>query len=62
MEKQYADCVKLMNNCFGYGESWNKVRDYTNMRGQEKGSGHAKASSSNEAQKKNCFYALRSRG
>ena len=36
--------------------------DFPNMRGQDKGSGQAQASNSNEAPKKNHFYALRSRG
>ncbi|XP_069150279.1 uncharacterized protein [Solanum lycopersicum] len=50
------------DNCFGYGKSGHKVRDFPNVRAQDKGSGQAQSSGSNEAPKKNHFYALRSRG
>ncbi|XP_069149177.1 uncharacterized protein [Solanum lycopersicum] len=36
-----------------------KVRDFPNMKGQEKGSGQYQANGSNDAPKKNHFYALR---
>ena len=38
------------------------MREVPNVRIQDKGSGQAQASGSNEEPKKNCFYALRSRG
>ena len=56
----YGDYLKGTDNFFGYGKSGNKVRDFPNMMGQDKGSG--KESSSNEAPKKNHFYALYCRG
>ena len=61
-KKHYRDFLKGTNNYFGCGKSGHKVRDYHNVRGQDKGSGQAQASGSNEALKKNRFYALRSRG
>ena len=38
------------------------MRDSSNMKSQEKGSGKAQPSCSSDSPKKNCFYALRSRG
>ena len=51
-----------MNNCFSCGKSCHKLRDYPNLKSQDKGSGQAQASGSSDAPKKNRFYALRSRG
>ncbi len=63
VEKKYnGDLLKGTDNCIGCGKSEHKVRDFPNVRGQEKGSGHAQASGSNESQKKNRLYALQSRG
>ena len=61
-KKHYGDFLKGKDNCFGCGKSGHKVMDCPNMRGQDKGSGQAQSSNSNEAPKKNHFYALRSRG
>ena len=61
-QKNYGYCLKMKDNCFGCGKSGNKVRDFPNVRSEEKGSGHVQACGSNEAPKKNCFYALHSRG
>ena len=61
-KKHYGDCLEGMDNCFSCGKSGHKMRDYSNMKSQDKGSGQAQASGSNEEPKKNCFYALRSRG
>ena len=47
---------------FWFDKSGNKFRDFLNLRGQDKGSGHAQASGSNDVQKKQRFYALHSRG
>ena len=60
--KHYGDCLKGMNNCFCFGKSRHKVRDFPNVRIQEKDSGKTQASGSNEASKKNRFYSLHSRG
>ena len=51
-----------MDNCFCCCKSGNKVRDLRNVRVQDKRSVQAQESGSNEASKKNRFYALRSRG
>ena len=61
-KKPYGDCLKAMDKCFGFGKSWHKVRDFPNVRGQDKDNGQAQASGSNEAQKKNHLYSLCSRG
>ena len=61
-KKHRYDYVEGTDNYFSFGKSRHKVRDYHNVRGQDKGSGQAQASGSNEALKKNRFYALRSRG
>ena len=61
-KKHYGDCLKGMDNCFGCGKSGHKVMDCPNARSQDKGSGQAQASCSNEASKKNRFDALPSRG
>ena len=49
--KHYGDCLKGMDNYFGCGKSGHKVREFPNVRGQEKGSDQAQASGSNEAPK-----------
>ena len=49
-----------MDNCFGCGKSGHKVRDCPNVRGQDMGRVQDQASGSNEAPKRNYFYALRS--
>ena len=61
-KKHYCDCLKGTNNCFSCGKSDQKIRDCPILKSQDKGSGQAQASGSNEEPKKNCFYALRSRG
>ena len=61
-KKNYDDCLKVPNNYFGCGKSDHNVRDCPNVWGQEKGSGQAQASGSNEAPKKNRFYAFCFRG
>ena len=61
-KKHYSDCLKGTYNCFGCGKNGHKVRSYPNVRTQDKGSGHAQASGSNDVQKKQRFYALHSRG
>ena len=50
------------NNCFGCGKRGHKVSYFPKVRVQDKGNGQDQASGSNEALKKNHFYALRSRG
>ena len=54
--KNYCYCLKRKDNCFVYGKSGHKVRDFPNVSGQ------AQASGSNKAPNKNRFYALLSRG
>ena len=61
-KKHYGNLLKGKDNCFGCGKSGHKVRDCPNVRSQDKGSGQAQASGSNEGPKKNRFYNLRSRG
>ena len=61
-KKHYGYSLKRMDNCFGCGKCGHKARDFPYMRGQDKVSGQAQASGSNEAPKKNFFYALCSRG
>ena len=61
-KKHYGDCLKGTDNCFGREKSGQRVRDFNNVRGQDKGSGQEQASGSNEAPKKKMFYALRSWG
>ena len=51
-----------MDNCFCCGKSGHKVRNFPIVMSQDKSSGRAQESSSNEAPKKNQFYALRSLG
>ena len=60
-KKNFGNCLKGMDNFFGCGKSGHKVRDFPNMSVQDKGSGQAQASGSNEAPNKNHFYALHSR-
>ena len=61
-KKHYGDCIKGTDDFFGCGKSRHKVRDCSNVRDQDKGSGQTQESGSNEAPKKYRFYALRSRG
>ncbi|XP_069150257.1 uncharacterized protein [Solanum lycopersicum] len=61
-EKRYDDCLKGTNNCFGCGKGWHKVRACFYVRSQHKGSVKSQPSGSNEAPKKNRFYAFRSKG
>ena len=58
-KKYYGDFLKEIDNCFGCGKSWQKVRDCPNFKGQDKESWQE--SCSNEALKKKHFYDLRSR-
>ena len=51
-----------MDNCFGCVKSEHKVRDSPYLKGKYKGSCKAQASDSNDALKKNLFYALYSKG
>ena len=48
--------------CFSYGKSCHKMRDCPNLKSHEKVGGQAQACGSSDASKKNCFYALCSRG
>ncbi|TMW89230.1 hypothetical protein EJD97_017470 [Solanum chilense] len=57
----FGECLVGTGNYFGCGKSGHKVRDCPSIKGLEKG-GQDYASGSNEAPKKNRFYALRSRG
>ena len=57
-KKHYGDCLKGTDNCFGCGKSGNKVRDFPNVRGQDKVGGQAQASGSNTTSKRNRFYTL----
>ena len=59
--KHYGDCLKGTKNCFDCGKSVQKVRDFPNVRSQDKDSCQSQASGLNEALKKNRFYALFSR-
>ena len=36
-KNHYGDCLKGTNNCFGCGKSGYKVRNFPNVRGQDKG-------------------------
>ena len=40
-KKHYGDCLKGTDNCFGCGKSGFKVRDFPNVRGEDKGSGQS---------------------
>ena len=60
--KHYGNSLKGTDNCFGCGKRGHKVRDFHNVRVQRKGNGQTQVTCSNEAPKKNNFYALRSRG
>ena len=55
-------CGKCGKKHYGCCKRGHKVRDIPNLRGQDKGSGQSQSCGSNEAPKKNHFYALRSRG
>ena len=60
-KKHYGDCLVGTDNCFRCVMICHKVRDFPNLKGQDKCSGQAQASGSNvDAPKKNHFYALRS--
>ena len=61
-KKHYGDCLKETDNCFGCGKSGHKVRYCPNVKGQDNGGSQAQESGSNDAPKKNRFYALRCRG
>ena len=60
----YANCRKFhlgkclvgMGNFFACGKSGNKIKDFPNVKGHNKGSGQANGS--NNTPKKNHFYAL----
>ena len=51
-----------MGNFFGCGKSCHKVKEFPNMNGQDKGGGKSQTIGSNDASKKNHYYALLSRG
>ena len=61
-KKHYGNYLKRTDSYFCCGKCGNKVRDFPNVRGQDKDSGQAQSSSSNESPKKNHFYARRSWG
>ena len=62
-KKNYGECLVGTDNFFGCGKSVHKVRYFPNIKGQDKGSRQAQASSSNvDDPKKNYFYALCSKG
>ena len=48
-KKQYGDCVKGTNNFFAYGKIGHKVRQFPNVRVQDKRSVQDQVSGSNEA-------------
>ena len=61
-KKHYGDFLKRTDNCFFCGNIGHKMRDCSNLKSQDKGSGQAQASGSTDAPNKNLFYALHSRG
>ncbi|XP_069147184.1 uncharacterized protein [Solanum lycopersicum] len=60
-KKYYGNCFIGTNNCFGCGKNGHKVRDFPNVKGQDKDSGQVSGSNM-DPPKKNHFYALRLRG
>ena len=46
-KKHYGDCLILTGNFFGCGKSGNKVKYFSNTKGQDKGSGEDQDSDSN---------------
>ena len=62
-KNHYGDSLIVTDNCFGYGKSGHKVRNWTNSKVQDKSSGQAQSSGSNvDALKNNHFYTLYCRG
>ncbi|XP_010314868.2 uncharacterized protein [Solanum lycopersicum] len=61
-KKHYGECLKGTDNFFSCGKSSHKMRDFPNLKSQDKRSGQAHPSGSGDAPKKNRFYALSSRG
>ncbi|TMW86006.1 hypothetical protein EJD97_022089, partial [Solanum chilense] len=62
-KKNYGDCLVGKDKCFGCCKSGQKVRDFPNLKGQDKVRGKTQASGSNVHHlKKNCSYALHSKG
>ena len=61
-KKHYGECLKGTDNFFSCGKSSHKMRDFPNLKSQDKRSGQAHPSGSGDAPKKNRFYFVRSRG
>ena len=62
-KKHYGDYLIGMDNYFSCGKSYHKLKDFPNLKGQDKGSGQAQASGSTvDPPKKNRFSSLRSMG
>ncbi|TMX04919.1 hypothetical protein EJD97_003881 [Solanum chilense] len=58
-KKHIGECLVGMDNCIGCGKSGYKVRDFPNIRGQEKGSVQVQASGPRcDAPKRNRFYVF----
>ena len=51
-----------MDNFFGCGKSGHKIKDCPNVKGQVKSTQAQEIGSNVDSPRKNCFYALRSRG
>ena len=51
-KNHYSDCLKVTNNCFSCGKSGHKMRNFPNIKSQDKGSGQAQASGSSYAPKR----------
>jgi len=58
-KKHMGECLVGMDNCIGCGKSGDKVRDFPNIRGQEKGSVQVQASGPRcDALKRNRLYVF----
>ena len=53
-----GDCLKGMDNFYSCEESGHKIKDFTDLKIQDKGSDQAQASGSSDAPNKNRLYAL----
>ena len=61
-KKHYGGFLKRTDNCFFCGNIGHKMRECSNLKSQDKGSGQSQAIGSSDAPKKNRFYVVRSRG
>ena len=58
-KNHYGDCLIRTNNCFSCGKIGHNMKDFPNLKGQNKGRGQAKKRGSNvDPPKKNCFNDL----